>query len=71
MAFEYRLVRGLFDDELGRPRARVRRRHASLAGDDRAARQQPTSQWWDDITTPDRVETRDDIVAAALDEAGA
>ena len=31
---------------------------------------QPDSAWWDDVTTAGRTETRDDIIAAALDEAG-
>src|SRR4029079_15670012 len=29
----------------------------------------PTDAWWDDVTTKDKVETRDDAVARALDEA--
>ena len=29
----------------------------------------PTNAWWDDVTTKDRVETRDDVVVRALDEA--
>jgi penicillin amidase len=32
--------------------------------------ERPDSPWWDDVTPKDRVETRDDVVAAALDEAG-
>ncbi len=31
--------------------------------------QQPDSAWWDDKTTPDKVETRDDIFAAAFAQA--
>ncbi len=27
---------------------------------------QPTNPWWDDLNTPDRVETRDDILLAAM-----
>ena len=38
LAFEYRLIRGLFDDELGRPRPRLRRERRVVAGDDRPAR---------------------------------
>jgi len=29
----------------------------------------PTNAWWDDVTTKDQVETRDDAVVRALDEA--
>jgi penicillin amidase len=28
--------------------------------------EQPESQWWDDVTTPNKVETRDDILLAAM-----
>lgn len=31
--------------------------------------QQPESPWWDDKTTPDQVETRDDIIAKAFESA--
>jgi penicillin amidase len=69
LAFEYRLVRGLLDDDLGDlAREYVgggASWHATIALLD-----QPTSSWWDDKTTTDRVETRDDILGAALDQAG-
>jgi len=74
--FEYRLLRDTFDDELG----------ASGNPDDLATRYvgqepshefishlvaDPTNAWWDDVTTAGKKETRDDIMATALDEAGA
>jgi penicillin amidase len=74
--FEYRLERDTFDDELG----------ATGQPDDLAARYvgnemahealtrlvaDPNSAWFDDITTPTVHETRDDIIAVALDQAGA
>ena len=68
-AFEYRLVRGLFDDELG---ALAREYVGGGAAWQATIRllAEPTSPWWDDATTTDQAETRDDIIAAALDEAG-
>jgi penicillin amidase len=69
LAFEYRLVRGLFDDDLGD----LAREYVGGGASWKATialLDQPESPWWDDTTTADRVETRDDIVAAALDEAG-
>jgi penicillin amidase len=69
MAWEYRVLRGLFDDELG-PLARdfVGSPFSwvalgNLLGD-------PTDPWWDDTTTPDVVETADTIVLRAMDAAG-
>ena len=70
LAFEYRLVRGLFDDELGD----LAREYVGSDSSSMALLRlldQPDSPWWDDVTTTDRVETRDDIVAAAYDGAGA
>jgi penicillin amidase len=69
-AWEYRVMRDVFDDDLG---ALAREYVGSpfawvLLGrllDD------PGASWWDDATTPDRVERADDIVARAFDEAGA
>jgi penicillin amidase len=69
LAFEYRLARGLFDDELGDLAREYVGGSASLQAM-LALLADPTSKWWDDVTTTDRVETRDDIVAAAMDEAG-
>lgn len=69
LAFEYRLVRGLLDDDLGDLAREYVGGGASWQATI-ALLDQPDSAWWDDKTTTDRVETRDDIVAAALDEAG-
>jgi penicillin amidase len=69
LAFEYRLVRGLFDDDLGDLAREYVGGGASWQATI-ALLDQPESSWWDDKTTTDRVETRDDVVAAALDEAG-
>ena len=69
LAFEYRLVRGLFDDDLGDLAREYVGGGASWQATI-ALLDQPASPWWDDETTTDKVETRDDIVAAALDEAG-
>jgi penicillin amidase len=69
LAFEYRLVRGLFDDELGD----LAREYVGGGASWQALiglLDQPTSPWWDDVTSRVRQETRDDIVAAALDGAG-
>ncbi len=68
-SFEYRLVRDLFDDELG-PLAREyvgsgASLHAMITMLD-----QPDAPWWDDTRTTDVHETRDAIVGRALDEAG-
>jgi penicillin amidase len=67
--FEYKLQRNVFDDDLG-----------SLARDYVGTSvswlvvehlvDDPESAWWDDVTTPD-LERAADIVARALDEAGA
>lgn len=69
MAFEYRLLRGTFDDELG-PLAReyVGSTESWLAIIALLAR--PNDAWWDDTTTPVR-ETATDIIDRALDAAGA
>jgi penicillin amidase len=70
MAWEYRVLRALFDDELG-PLARdyvgstsswVALERALGDGDD---------PWWDDTTTSDVHETADEVVASAMDRAGA
>jgi penicillin amidase len=68
LAFEYRLLRGLFDDELG-PLAREYVGGGASWTAMIALLSQPDSPWWDDTTTADRHETRDEIIAAALDEA--
>jgi penicillin amidase len=69
LAFEYRLVRGLFEDDLGELAREYVGGGASWQATI-ALLEQPDSPWWDDATTTDRVEHRDDIVSAALDEAG-
>lgn len=68
--FEFRLSAAIFDDELG-PLARdytasdtAWERVIGLLGD-------PSAAWWDDVTTPDVVETADEVVAGALDRTGA
>lgn len=85
--FAYRLVRDVFDDELGdgtEKDALARR----FVGSDQAAgvlvrlleelgggradrRRAPPSRWWDDVRTEEVVEAPAEIVARALDEAGA
>jgi penicillin amidase len=69
-AFEYRLVRDLFDDELG-PLAREYVGSSASLQAMIGLLEQPNATWWDDSRTPDVKETRDEIVARALDEAGA
>ncbi len=69
-ATEYELLRAIFDDELGDLAREYVGGGASwetmigLLAD-------PASPWWDDTSTTDRTETADEIVAAALDRAGA
>ena len=69
MAWEYRVLRDLFDDDLG-PLARDYVGSAvswvALGG----LLTEPDSRWWDDTTTP-LAETADVIVLRAMDEAGA
>lgn len=69
MTWEYRVLRAVFDDDLG-----------SLARDYVGSPfswvmlyrslEDPTAVWWDDRTTPD-VETADQVVLRAMDLAGA
>jgi penicillin amidase len=69
-AWQYRVLRDIFDDDLG-----------TLARDYvgspfswvvlRGLLDDPTSAWWDDTTTSDVTETSEVIVARAMDEAGA
>ncbi|HET7029597.1 MAG TPA: penicillin acylase family protein [Candidatus Limnocylindrales bacterium] len=69
LTFEYRLLRGLFDDDLGD----LARDYVGSGASWQALLKlldDPKSRWWDDQTTADKVETRDDIIAAALDQAG-
>jgi penicillin amidase len=69
MAWEYRILRDVFDDELG-PLARdyVGSPWSWVALEQLI--EDPESPWWDDATTP-TVETADDIAKRAMDEAGA
>lgn len=69
MTWEYRVLRAVFDDELGDlARDYVGSPYSWVALERLVA--EPTSPWWDDTTTPE-VETADVIVLRALDEAGA
>jgi penicillin amidase len=69
-AWEYRVLRDIFDDELrtlardyvGSPFSWVVLAHLL---------EDPAAAWWDDTTTPDLVERAPDIVTRAMDEAGA
>ncbi|MFL5726935.1 MAG: penicillin acylase family protein [Chloroflexota bacterium] len=70
LTFEYRLMRGLFDDELGD----LARDYVGSGASWQATiglLDDPTSAWWDDVTTTGRTETAPDVIAAALDAAGA
>jgi penicillin amidase len=64
------LLRGLFDDELGD----LARQYVGGSASWQAAiglLAEPTSPWWDDATTAGAVETAPDMLAEALDRAGA
>jgi penicillin amidase len=70
-AWEYRVMRDVFDDELGPALARDYAGSpfswvllAQLLDD-------PRNHWWDDVSTKGQVEQGDQIVARAMDEAGA
>ncbi|HVA84965.1 MAG TPA: penicillin acylase family protein [Candidatus Saccharimonadales bacterium] len=69
MTFEYRVLRDLFDDDLGPTLARdyVGTTMSWQALIDLLGK--PNDPFWDDVTTPQH-ETEADIVARALDEAG-
>jgi penicillin amidase len=69
LAFENRLLRGVFDDELGD----LAREYVGGSASWQAAigfLDDPTGPWWDDTTTAGRTETAPDVIAAALDAAG-
>ena len=69
-AFEYRLLRGLFDDELGD----LAREYVGGSSSWQAMitlLDDPRSDWWNDTTTTGRKENAPDVLAAALDAAGA
>jgi penicillin amidase len=70
LATEYHLLRGLFDDELG-PLAREYVGGSASWQAMIALLDDPTSAWWDDVATAGRKETAPDVIAAALDAAGA
>ena len=69
MAWEYRVLRDIFDDELG-PLARdyVGSPVSWVALEQLLA--EPQSPWWDDTTTP-AVEPAEPMILRAMDEAGA
>jgi penicillin amidase len=69
-AFEYRLLRGLFDDDLGD----LAREYVGGGASWQAMiglLDQPGSAWWDDVSTTGRTESAPDIIVAALDASGA
>ena len=66
---EFTLIRAIFDDELG-PIAKNYGGSTSSWQALLAVLKDPTSPWWDDVTTP-AVEREKDIIAAALDRTGA
>ncbi len=70
MAWEYRVLRAMFDDELG-PLARdyVGSTASWVALEQALA--DPTWSWWDDITTAGDIETWEEIATGAMDTAGA
>ena len=69
-AWQYRVLRDIFDDDLG-PLAR------DYVGSPfswvvlQQLLDDPTSAWWDDTATTGVTETADDIIGRAMDEAGA
>ena len=69
MAWEYRMLRGLFDDELG-PLARDYVGGAISWAALENALADPDWTWWDDVTTPGK-ESTDEVIARAMDTAAA
>jgi penicillin amidase len=70
LTWEHRLLRDIYDDELGDlARDYVGSPASWVALDGLLA--DPSSAWWDDTTTPDVVETATTLLSRALDEAGA
>jgi penicillin amidase len=61
-AFVYHLTQRLFADDLGE----TPRRMAALLQSMSRLIDMPDSRWWDDASTPDQRESRDQIVQAAL-----
>jgi penicillin amidase len=70
MTWEYRVLRGLFDDELG-PLARDYVGSATSWVALERALGDPDWPWWDDVTTADVRETAAEVIARAMDAAGA
>jgi penicillin amidase len=69
-AWEYRVMRDIFDDDLGGvARDYVGSPYSWVTLTRLLA--DPSSAWWDDDRTPDLIERGPDIVARAMDEAGA
>lgn len=69
LAFEYRLLRGIFDDDLGDLAREYVGQEPSWELLQRLLAD-PSSPWWDDTATPER-ETATKVIDAALDAAGA
>jgi penicillin amidase len=70
MVAEYRLLRAVFDDELGS----LAREYVGSPFSWKALAailERQEDPWWDDTTTTDRVELREEIVTRAIDAAGA
>lgn len=68
-AWEYRVLRDIFDDDLGTLARDYVGSPSSWVVLDRLL-DDPHSAWWDDRATPDVVEDAGAIVARAMDEAG-
>jgi penicillin amidase len=69
-AWEYQLLRAIFDDDLGELARDYVGSPFSWVALERML-DEPASAWWDDTRTADRVEQAPEIVALALDQAGA
>ncbi|MFP5342882.1 MAG: penicillin acylase family protein [Candidatus Limnocylindria bacterium] len=70
MVWEYRVLRAIFDDELGPLAREYVGSPLSWVVLGRLVTE-PDDPWWDDVTTPDAVETGADLIARAMDEAAA
>jgi penicillin amidase len=69
-AWQYRVLRDIFDDDLGTLARDYVGSSFSWVVLDRLL-DDPGATWWDDAATPDDTETADAIIARAMDEAGA
>jgi penicillin amidase len=72
--FEYWLERGVFADELGdgtNPTEAAARYVGTETAHEFLTRlvKDPSSPWWDDTSTPTTTETRNQVIASALDKA--